>query len=120
MTSSTRKIWYWTICGILILLVGSQTLLGQPQKSRRASGLKTIQLPSPSLTGSVSVEEAISKQQQGPGLTDKPLSFEHIGQLAWAGMALANMMQIIAAVIRSRCFFSQMKVCLFISPDSIR
>jgi protease I len=90
MTSSIRKIWYWTICGILILLVGGQTLSGQPQKSRRSGGLKTIQLPEPNLTGSVSVEEAISRQQKVRGLIDKPLSYSQMGQLAWAGMALAN------------------------------
>jgi len=72
------------------LLVGGQMLSGQPQKSRRSGGLKTIQLPSPSLTGSVSVEEAISKQQPVRGFTDKPLSYAQIGQLAWAGQTLSN------------------------------
>jgi protease I len=90
MTGTIRKNWSWTICGIMILLVGGQMLPGQPQKSRRTGGLKMVQLPSPNLKGSVSVEEAISRQQPVLGFTDKPLSFAQIGQLAWAGQTLAD------------------------------
>jgi protease I len=90
MTSSIRKIGFWTICGIMILLAVGETLSGQPLKSRRLGGLKTIQLPEPNLTGSVSVEEAISRQQKIQGFTDKPLSHLQIGQLAWAGQTLTD------------------------------
>jgi protease I len=74
---------------MLVLLVWGETMFGQPIQNRRASARKVIQLPSPNLMGSVSVEEAISRQQSVRGFTDKPLSYVQIGQLAWAGLALA-------------------------------
>jgi protease I len=75
---------------MLVLLVLGEALFGQPIQNRRASGRKVIQLPAPSLRGSVSVEEAISRQQSVRGFADKPLSYAQMGQLAWAGLALAD------------------------------
>ncbi|MGA2094144.1 MAG: DJ-1/PfpI family protein [Sedimentisphaerales bacterium] len=89
MVSSIKKIGCWTICCIMILLASEELLFGQPIQNRRASGRKVIQLPAPSLMGSVSVEEAISRQQSVRGFADKPLSYVQMGQLAWAGLALA-------------------------------
>jgi protease I len=90
MANSINKIEFRTFCGILILLVCGEILLGQPSKTRRAGGVKTIQLPSPALTGSVAVEEAITKQQKITAFADKSLSYEQIGQLAWAGWTIAD------------------------------
>lgn len=58
------------------------------RRSPRASRLKTIQLPQARSSGSVSLEEALVKQQRVRPTTDEPLRFEDIGQLVWAGQGM--------------------------------
>jgi len=55
------------------------------QRRSRVPPLRIIQLPQPSLTGSISFEEALAKQRMARQFTGQPLKFEQIGQLAWAG-----------------------------------
>lgn len=90
MFSSIRKISSRIFCGIMILLVCGVVLFGQPLKGRRSGVSKTVQLPEPNLTSSVSVEEVIGRQQSIRGFADKAISYTQIGQLAWAGLAIAN------------------------------
>jgi hypothetical protein len=87
------------ICAVAVILPGLVAVClaglpgsGVPPRTRgpRGSTLKIIQLPEAKLTGSLSLEEALTKlpavgrarQFSGQGL--KPTQ---IGQLAWAGLA---------------------------------
>jgi SagB-type dehydrogenase family enzyme len=60
------------------------------QKRPRADGLKVVQLPAPSLSGLVTLEEAISVRRSVRQFADKPLNFVQIGQLAWAGQGITD------------------------------
>ena len=57
-----------------------------PAQRRPSRGLlKVQQLPTPSMSGSMTVEAALSKiQSLAPALSDQPLKVPEIGQLAWA------------------------------------
>jgi putative intracellular protease/amidase len=57
-----------------------------PGQRRPARGvLQTIQLPVPSMSGSVTVEAALSKVQSlTPMISDQPLKLSEISQLGWA------------------------------------
>ncbi len=79
-----------TVCCLVVLSVLALPVLSQSQRRRRGGGLKVIQLPAPTLSGSVSVEEAISKRRSVRQFADKPLNFVQMGQLAWAGQGITD------------------------------
>jgi len=78
------------LAALVALCIAGPLLGGNPVHRPRASTLRIIQLPEAKLTGSFSLEEALTKlpatgrarQFSGQGL--KPTQ---IGQLAWAGLA---------------------------------
>ena len=59
----------------------------QPTKRLRTMGaprLKTVQLPEPTTSGTVYLEQALLAQQRASVPSDQRLEFSAIGQLAWA------------------------------------
>jgi protease I len=72
----------WTVLAIFLSCMVA-VCLGQ-RRSRNAL-LMIRELPEPRLTGSCNLEEAIAKQRIIRQLTNQPLKYEQIGQLAWAG-----------------------------------
>jgi protease I len=62
---------------------GVEPCLSQQRRTRTESA-KIIQLPSPSTSGSVSLEDALAADQAVRKFTDDQLNFTQIGQLAWA------------------------------------
>ena len=60
------------------------------KRGERGAGPRTIQLPAPALTGSVSVEDAINKRRSIRQFSDKLLNFGQIGQLCWAGQGITD------------------------------
>ena len=75
---------------VLFLVAEGRAAAGEVQKKGRFTGQKVIQLPAPSQTGSISVEEAISKRRSIRQFADKPLDYVKIGQLAWAGQGITD------------------------------
>lgn len=76
---------------VLVLpLLSQPAAAGQPQRRQRGGGLKVIQLPAPTLSGSVSLEEAISKRRSVRQFADKPLNYVQMGQLCWAGQGITD------------------------------
>ncbi|MFH1881613.1 MAG: DJ-1/PfpI family protein [Planctomycetota bacterium] len=75
-----------TILGI-VLICFAALCLGQ---RRTRSPQKIIRLTNPSLTGTVSFEEALAKRRSVRLFSSKPLESEHIGQLAWAGQGITE------------------------------
>ena len=51
---------------------------------------KKIQLPEPNLTGTVSLEQALTMRRSVRQFTDKTLNLAQIGQLAWAGQGITE------------------------------
>ena len=73
----------------VIILAGFISIcFGQFRPS--ASPVKIIQLPSPRLTGQVSIEQALASRRITQQFTNQQLDFEQIGQLAWAGQGIIN------------------------------
>ncbi len=60
------------------------------QRRSRVSPLKIIQLTEPSLTGSVSFEEALAKRRSVRHFTNEQLKPAQISQLAWAGQGITE------------------------------
>lgn len=56
----------------------------------RASALKTIQLPEPTLSGAMSFEQALARQQTTESPGTQRLKIAEIGQLAWAGQGVTK------------------------------
>ena len=97
-----------TFCKVAILIINCSALLfvlgisvfgvlaadraaaAEAPKRVRFTGTRIIQLPAPTLSGQVSLEEAISKRRSVRQFTDKPLNFVQIGQLAWAGQGITD------------------------------
>jgi len=76
------------IIPVIILVVFSALCPGQ--RRSRVSPLKIIQLTEPSLTGSVSFEEALAKRRSIRQFTDQQLKPAQISQLAWAGQGITE------------------------------
>ncbi len=76
----------FAILGIVLICFAS-LCLGQ-RRSRTPQ--KIIRLTKPKLTGTVSFEEALTKRRSIRLFTNKPLEFEQIGQLAWAGQGITE------------------------------
>lgn len=80
-----------TVCCLVGFFVTDRTQAGQQQRRpRREGGLKVVQLPAPTLSGSISVEEAISKRRSVRQFADKPLNYAQMGQLCWAGQGITD------------------------------
>ncbi|MCH7555924.1 MAG: DJ-1/PfpI family protein [Planctomycetes bacterium] len=75
-----------TILG-LVLVCFAALCLGQ---RRTRTPQKIVRLIKPSLTGTVSFEEALTKRRSVRLFATKPLESEHIGQLAWAGQGITE------------------------------
>lgn len=75
-----------TILGI-VLVCFAALCLGQ---RRTRTPQKIVRLIKPSLTGTVSFEEALAKRRSVRLFARKPLESEHIGQLAWAGQGITE------------------------------
>lgn len=52
--------------------------------------LRTIMLPSPALTGAVSLETAIARRRTRRQFSPEPLSWEQIGQLLWSASGITE------------------------------
>lgn len=72
------------------VLTAGQATAAEAPKRVRFTGSRIIQLPAPSLKGSVTLEEAISKRRSVRQFVDKPLNFVQMGQLAWAGQGITD------------------------------
>ena len=77
--------WAWLA---LISIVFVAVCLGAERPV--VSPLKKVRLSLPSLTGQVSLEQALAKRRSVRNFTNQPLSFEQIGQLAWAGQGITE------------------------------
>jgi len=77
----------WAI--LTILLAGFVAVCPAGAKSR-VSSLKIIQLAEPSLTGSLSLEEALARRRSVRRFNNQPLDLTQIGQLAWAGQGITE------------------------------
>jgi len=75
-----------TILGI-VLVCFAALCLGQ---RRTRSPQKIVRLTKPSLTGTVSFEEALAKRRSVRLFANKPLESEQISQLAWAGQGITE------------------------------
>jgi SagB-type dehydrogenase family enzyme len=78
------------ICCVAGLSVLALPVFSQAQKRPRAGGSKVVQLPEPNLSGSISLEQAISMRRSVRQFADKPLNFVQMGQLAWAGQGITD------------------------------
>jgi SagB-type dehydrogenase family enzyme len=76
----------FAILGI-VLICFAGLCLGQ-RRSRTPQ--KIIRLTKPKLTGTVSLEEALAKRRSTRLFANKPLEFEQISQLAWAGQGITE------------------------------
>jgi len=89
---------YTRTIGLFLLLLATTvgvSLAQQQQTSRRrrtprASGLKTIQLPEPATSSSISLEATLLAQQQVEPPSNQRLGFPDIGQLAWAARSVLS------------------------------
>jgi len=75
-----------TILGI-VLVCFAALCLGQ---RRTRTPQKIIRLTNPSLTGTITFEEALTKRRSVRLFANKPLESEQIGQLAWAGQGITE------------------------------
>ncbi len=85
-----NKIRFTVVCCLAVLLVVGILSPCRAQRRPRSSGLKEVQLPAPKTSGSVSLEEAINIRRSVRQFADKPLDYEQIGQLAWAGQGITD------------------------------
>jgi len=73
------------LAGFAVLCYGSYWPGTTARTNRRLSARKIIQLPEPSLTGSISFEQALAEHRAARQFPVGPIGFPQIGQLAWAG-----------------------------------
>jgi len=76
---------------VLVLATISWSQQPQPGMRRRTTAaprLKTIQLPEPSTSGSIPVEQALLDQQRLSTPSDQRLDVSVLGQLAWAAQGV--------------------------------
>jgi len=74
----------------LAVLPAASPATRPPAKKTRARNLRTIQLDAPRLTGPLSLEQAISKRRSIREFIEKPLDYNQLGQLAWAGQGITQ------------------------------
>jgi len=80
------RISFLTVCCLAGLFIPDASVFCDVQKR----SLKVVQLPAPSLSGSISLEDAINKRRGVQQFADKPLDFIQMGQLAWAGQGITE------------------------------
>jgi len=78
---------------LVIVLALAAISWGQAQPTKRlrttaAPRLKTMQLPEPSTSGTVPLEQALLAQQRAAVPSDQRLEFSALGQLAWAAQGV--------------------------------
>ena len=81
----------WSI--LLVMLMGTMARIGSAQPATsdsNAAQASEISLPAPSLTGKVSVEEALAKRRSVRSFTQQDLTLEQLGQLAWAAQGITD------------------------------
>ena len=79
--------------GIVILMavfVGVSAVLSSANGQDKITQTATIKLPPPRLTGSTSVEEAISKRRSARQYQDSSLSLSELSQLLWAAQGITD------------------------------
>jgi protease I len=88
--------WIW-IMGVTVtagLCLGQQTP-GKPSPPRRRNGpVRVVQLPPPSTGGTVTLEQALLRQNTLPGMTSQSLAVTDIGQIAWAAATGTPLVQL--------------------------
>jgi len=77
---------------VILLMVLPAVCLGQYKRSHqsRVLPLKIVQLSTPTLYGSFSLEWALVERRSVREFAGRPLDFEQIGQLAWAGQGITE------------------------------
>ena len=78
----------FAILGI-VLICFAGLCLGQ-RRSRSRTPQKIVHLTKPKLMGTVSFEEALAKRRSIRLFANKPLEYEQISQLAWAGQGITE------------------------------
>jgi len=73
-----------------LLLAALLILPALAQEPQPTPDAKTITLPAPTLTGTVSVEQALAARRSVRQFADRPLDRREIGQLAWAGQGITD------------------------------
>ncbi len=73
--------------GVLIL-TGAVTVVRVPETAAEVGGV--IRLPAPSLTGEVSVEEAIASRRSIRSYVDSPITLQELSQLLWAAQGITD------------------------------
>jgi len=86
---SHKPPFFFSIIGMLITAIplGMSWALGT---GRSAQDSALIPLPSPSLTGRISVEEAIKGRRTRRHFSQRPLSMEEWGQILWAAQGVTS------------------------------
>lgn len=84
-----RQIARWAVA---VMILAGMVAVSPGQRRPRGEPLRIIQLPQPKLThqGGLSFEEAVVKHRIVRQLSNQPISFEQMGQLAWAGQGIAE------------------------------
>ena len=72
----------------VLTLTGAVTVVRVPETAAEVEGV--IQLPAPSLTGEVSVEEAIASRRSIRSYADSPLTLQEFSQLLWAAQGITD------------------------------
>lgn len=74
----------------VVMILAGLVAVCPGQRRPRGAPLRIIQLPEPKLAGSLSFEEAVVKQRIVRQLSNQPVKFEQMGQLAWAGQGITE------------------------------
>jgi len=78
------------LAGLAGLCLGQNRTKVSRRRVLRAPTLKTIQLPTPNLTGSTSLEETLVKLLNVRPFSSQSLKLSEISQLAWAGQGVTK------------------------------
>ncbi len=88
-----KKILLLIILIIAFIAVVSAFYLSEPKKTvYTATGnvISITTLPSPQLTGNISVEEAIQNRRSARRYSNEPLSINNVSQILWAAQGITN------------------------------
>jgi SagB-type dehydrogenase family enzyme len=88
-----RKVIYAAACCLSIVFISfisNHSSAAETTKRVKYTGARTIQLPAPTISGTVNLEEAIGKRRSVRQFADKPINFVQMGQLAWAGQGVTD------------------------------